>query len=844
MAAETGTKLGRYEIRSKIGAGGMGEVYRARDTQLDRDIAIKILPAELAGNQDRMRRFTQEARSAAALNHPNIATIHEIGEHEGTHFIAMEFVDGVTLREKIHREQTELRKLLRFLQHVAEGLAKAHAAGIVHRDLKPDNIMITRDGHAKILDFGLAKLIEQTPMPGSDSSEVVTAMMPQRSMPGTVMGTVGYMSPEQAQGKTKEIDQRSDIFSFGCILFEAATGKKPFEGESIIKSLHMVVYEPAPPLVELNPTAPAELQRIVRRCLAKDPDERYQSIKEVAIELKGLRRELAEGVGVNTTVPPTRSADLTSAANSSLGETHSQTEASTSLSGRASSAEYFLSAIKRHKVAAAIVIVLLIAGGVGLGLFLRARNTNEKSTISSIAVMPFVNTSGNQDVEYLSDGITDTLIAKLSQLPNLNVKARSSVFHYKGKDADAKTVGRELNVQAVLNGRVQQRGDALTLTLELVNTQTENVIWSEQYTRRQADLISLQSEIARDVVTKLRSKLSGADEQKLAKTYTNNPEAYRLYLKGTFYLSRRTAADMKRGLEYFQQAIDLDPNYAPAHVGVADSYSRFAVFGLIPTSEGYPRAKAAALRALEIDPTLADAHATLADVAANYDWDWATAEREYKRAIELNPNGAGGHASYGLHYLIPMRRFDEAVQELKRAQELEPLSLSINASFGAALTSARRYDEAITQLQKTVELDPNFVLTRWRLTFAYSIAGRHAEAIAEAKKGLEISNAPWSKSMLAGAYARAGDREGALKLIEELKQVTPPNNTAFMIGRAYAELGEKDQAFEWLNKAYEQKDWMLPKIHVEPWIEGKLWKDNIGPDPRMADLVRRMGLRP
>src|SRR6267378_2559020 len=303
MTISSGTKLGRYEIRSKIGEGGMGEVYLAEDTRLHRKVALKILPADLASNKDRIRRFEQEATAAAALNHPNIATIHEIGESEGVNFIAMEFIDGATLREKIHQEQTDLRKLLRYLQHVAEGLAKAHAAGIVHRDLKPDNIMITRDGHAKILDFGLAKLIEQQPMTGGDSSEVATAVMPQHSSPGAIMGTVGYMSPEQAQGKTKEIDQRSDIFSFGCILFEAVTGKKPFEGDSVIKSLHKVVYEPAPPITDLNPSAPPDLQRIVRRCLAKDPDERYQSIKEVAIELKELRREL-EGARIDTTVPP------------------------------------------------------------------------------------------------------------------------------------------------------------------------------------------------------------------------------------------------------------------------------------------------------------------------------------------------------------------------------------------------------------------------------------------------------------------------------------------------------------------------------------------------------------
>jgi eukaryotic-like serine/threonine-protein kinase len=356
MALTPGEKLGRYEIRSKIGAGGMGEVYLAQDTKLDRKVALKILPADLAANQDRMRRFVQEAKAAAALNHPNIATVYEIGESDGVNFIAMEFIDGVTLREKIHQERTELRKLLRFLQHAAEGLAKAHAAGIVHRDLKPDNIMITRDGHAKILDFGLAKLIEQPPVPGGDSGEAATAVMPQHSTPGVIMGTVGYMSPEQAQGKTNEIDQRSDIFSFGCILYEAVTGKKPFEGDSVVKSLHMVIYESAPSITELNPSAPSDLQRIVRRCLAKDPDERYQSIKEVAIELKELRREL-QGAGIDTTVtPPSRSETTTSTGGEGTrSQSLSPTTGTPSLSTKASSAEYVATGIKQHKLAVAFV---------------------------------------------------------------------------------------------------------------------------------------------------------------------------------------------------------------------------------------------------------------------------------------------------------------------------------------------------------------------------------------------------------------------------------------------------------------------------------------------------------
>ena len=484
-------------------------------------------------------------------------------------------------------------------------------------------------------------------------------------------------------------------------------------------------------------------------------------------------------------------------------------------------------------IAFAALAVLAVGIGWFSSLYLSRKNS---AVIQSIAVMPFVNEGGNADLEYLSDGITDTLISTLSQLPHLNVKARSSVFRYKGKETNPQTIGRELNVQAIVNGRVAQRGDQLTLTLELVNTQTENIIWSERYNRKSGDLLSLQAEIARDVSSKLKTKLSGADEQKLAKTYTTNTEAYQLYLKGNFYLSKRTATDMKRALEYFQQAIDLDPNYALAYVGLSDAYKLPATYGLVPTREGYPRAKAAAQKALQIDESLPAAHAALGDVAASYDWDWTTAEREFKRAIELDPNSGGPHLAYAFAYLCPMRRFDEAVSEAKRAQQLEPLSLSININLGAVLTTARRYDEAIVQLRNTVQLDPTVVTAHWRLALAYSCVGRHTEAIAEAKRALEIApDLAWSKNVVAQISARAGDRDTALKLIEEIKKM-PPNNTSYMIAIDYACLGDKDQAFEWLNKAYESKDWSLNRIGVEPWV------GDIGSDPRMANLLKRMNL--
>jgi serine/threonine-protein kinase len=824
-----GTRLSHYRIISKIGAGGMGEVYLAEDARLDRKVALKILPAELADHRDRMRRFTQEAKSAAALNHPNIAHIYEIGESDGLNFIAMEFIQGLTLREQIHKEQTELRKLLRFLQHAADGLARAHAAGIVHRDLKPDNIMITRDGHAKILDFGLAKLIEQQPIPRADSSEVATAVMPQYSTPGAIIGTVGYMSPEQAQGKTKEIDQRSDIFSFGCILFEAATARKPFEGDSLVKSLHRVIYEPVPSITDLNPYAPAELQRIVRRCLAKDPDERYQSIREVAIELKELRRELESG-GKETTVPSS-SGGISSAAQTI------PPDGGTSNTHPTSSAEFAVSGIKRRRLAGAITILVLIAAAAVLFLYLRAHT--DGAAIKSIAVMPFVNAGGNADLEYLSDGMTETLMSSLAQVPNLNVKARSLVFRYKGKETDPRAIGRELEVQAILNGRVVQRGADLILYLELVNAQTGNLIWSDQYTRRQADLVSLQSEIARDVSSKLRTKLSNADEQKLTKKYTEKSEAYQLYLKGRYFVNRRTADGLRKAIEYFDQAISIDPNYALAYAGLADSYLLLgipdAITGALSPQDSLPKARAAAEKALQIDDSVGEVYASLAHIKWK-ERDWAGADADFNRAITLTPNYPIGRLYHAV-YLCSLGRQDEAVKEITRAQELDPLSLPINASVVYVLYLGRQYDEAIAAGKKTLEMDAAFSLTHQRLGSAYVQKKMYQEAIAEFQQAASYSNrSPLAIISLGQGFAAAGNKVEAQKIVNELMGLSQRQYVSpYGIAVIYTALGENEEAFRWLEKSYAEGNTELVFLKIDPRL------DPLRTDPRFNDLVSRLG---
>src|SRR6266496_1374378 len=833
-----GTKLGRYEIRSKLGKGGMGEVYLAQDTKLDRKVALKILPAEVAGNQDRMNRFVQEAKAAAALNHPNIAHVYEIDEFDGQHFIAMEFIEGQTLRQCIGR-QTDLRKLLRYLQHVAEGLAKAHAAGIVHRDLKPDNIMITRDGHAKILDFGLAKLVEpqgQKPdREGGPSSQTATAVTALHSTPGIIRGTAGYMSPEQAQGRTKEVDHRSDIFSFGCILYEAAAGRKAFEGRDTLDSLHKIVYAPTPLIKETNAAAPDQLQRIVRHCLAKDPEERYQTIKDVVIELKDVRREL-EGAGVDTTVPPLTGSMtmIPVGAESDVRQVFSATTSTppASLSTRASSAEYIFTRIKQHKLAAIISLVVLVIGIVGIAAYLRARNT--EVAIESIAVLPFVNTSGDANTDYLSDGITESLINSFSQIPALRVVPRSTVFRYKGQQLDPQEIGRKLGVRAVLTGRVVQHGEMVNIQTELIDVDKESQLWGEQYNRGISDLQAVQSDISKVISAKLRLKLTGEEQQQLTKRYSPPPEAYQAYLKGRYYFFQHKEESHKKAIDSFNQAIKLDPNYAQAYAGLASVYTEISSSYLPPT-EAMPQAKEAVQRALILDGSLAEAHVALAEVHWWGDWDFPAAEQEFKRAIELSPNEPTVYVEYA-NFLARLGRSNEAIALSNRALQLDSVSPFINANVASIFYFAHQYDRVIEQANKMLDMDHNSTQAHAWLGYGFLQKGLYEQAIPEMQKAFDPQSGD-GLAQLGYAYAVAGRKSEALKALAELQALSSRKySSPVRIARIYVGLGDKERAFEWLEKGYAGRSDHLTQLKTDPTF------DSLRSDPRFADLVRRVGL--
>jgi eukaryotic-like serine/threonine-protein kinase len=830
--------ISHYRIVSKIGEGGMGEVYLAQDSKLDRRVALKILPGDVATDQTRMRRFIQEAKTASALNHPNIITIHEIEQIDSVNFIVTEFIEGETLRQRI-RAGMKLADILDVAIQAASALAAAHAAGIIHRDIKPENIMVRSDGYIKVLDFGLAKLTE--PRNSLSDPDLPTKPMINTDA-GTVMGTAVYMSPEQAKGA--QLDVRTDMWSLGAVLYEMVTGHVPFIGETPTETISLILQKEPPPLTRYAREVPAELERIVSKALTKNCEERYQSAKDLLIDLRNLRRKLEVDAEIGRTASPEFHGGASSRSVGGNDQGTPVTASGAAMTATAggtqtvSSVEYIVSGIKQHKLATLLTVAVLAFAAIALPFYLRSRNV-EGSSIDSIAVLPFENRSVDAETEYLSDGLAESLIYRLSQLPNLKVTPTSVAFRYKDKQADAVKAGNELGVSAVLQGRITQRGDNLTISAELIDVRGNKLLWGEQYDRKMSDLLATQREIAREIVEKLRLKVSG-EETGLAKHYTDNNEAYQLYLKGRFYWSKRTEAGMQKSLEYFQQAIEKDPSFALAYSGLADSYdllgAQDAAGGMAP-NEAFPKAEAAALKALEIDDMLAEPHVSLAHIKYYFERDWEFAEREYKRAIELNPNYAVAHQWYAI-FLMSTGRSDEALTHARRAEELDPLSLPINMTVGWVLLNARQYDQSVEQSRKTVEMDPNFVLGHHRLGLAYEQQRKYAEAIAEFKQIVNLlPGKPLGIASLAHAYALAGKHVEAQASLNELLELSKQRYVSpASIALIYAALGDKDQAFPWLDKADKAHDALLARLKVDPRF------DSLRSDARFADLVKRVGL--
>jgi len=798
-ASLIGRTLSHYRVTAAIGAGGMGEVYRATDTKLGRDVALKVLPAEMARDPNRLARFQREARAVAALNHPHIVTIFSVEQADGVHFLTMELVEGQSLDRLIPASGLPIERIVEIASSLAAALAAAHEKSIVHRDLKPANVMLTSDGRVKVLDFGLAKEIRTADM------EEATLTSDGQTQAGAVMGTPAYMSPEEVSGDV--VDHRTDIFSMGILLYEMATGQRPFQGRSTGELASAILRDTPRAITELRPNLPADLARIIRRCLEKDPRQRVQTARDVGNELREMARQSPPVEAIQTTT-----------------ELHPAPEAAPA---------HRASGISRRKIALAISAGLLVLVVAGIAILLK----NSRSTrIDSIAVLPLENRSTDPDADYISEGITESINNSLARLSGLKVIPHSVASHYKGKAIDVQKVGEELRVQAVLTGRVGQRGDNLTVGVELDDVRDGKQLWGQQYNRKLADLLAVQNEIAREVSQRLRLQLSAEDQQKLTKGSTDNPEAYQLYLKGRYYTNKLSKDGFAKGIEYINQAIALDPNYGLAYSGLAYNYIN-QIDWFMPPSEAGPKARAAAERALSIDESSGEAHLSRALVAYWYEWDWTAAEREFRRAIELNPNSFEAHGSYSW-FLAPMGRKEEAVAEAKRCVEADPLSGLANGFAGSVSVFTRQWDTAIEQLRGAIELDPNFWFNHEFLGRAYQAKGRLADAIVEYQRSIELEkdNAElWSN--LGHAYAISGKRSEAQKVLEHLNELSVRGYVApYNIAVVYAGLGENDKVFALLDQAYKSRSYYFA---VAITTDDRL--DSLRSDPRFVDLLRRIG---
>jgi eukaryotic-like serine/threonine-protein kinase len=819
--------ISHYRIISKLGEGGMGEVYLGEDTRLGRKVAIKLLLLKSVDDDHARRRLLREAQAAATLDHPNICSIHEIGDEAGTSYIVMQYIEGETLASRIKRKGLDLKEALDVATQIADALAEAHSRGIIHRDIKPQNIMLTARGQAKVLDFGLAKFLEERS--ATDTTAPTENLL---SQPGMLVGTVPYMSPEQVKGE--RVDARSDIFSFGVVLYELVGGVQPFAAESSASTITSILTRNPPPLARYSHDAPPELERIVSKALAKDPESRYQTIKDMLIDLKRLKQqfEFETELERSHSIYPDADADVTTSTRGSIATWPSRTSVATAGGRAVQTAETPGGRNKRRALwmAAGLIVAVIAAAAI---YFLVPKDS---ATIDSIAILPFANKSADPDVEYLSDGITDSIINNLSQLPGLKVIAHSSVFRFKGADTDPLVVGRELRVRALITGRVVLRGDNLSIAIELADVRNNKHLWGEQYEKKVSDLLAVQKEIAKEVSTILRSKLTGEETNRVTNLYTSNSEAYQNYLKGLYHLNKRNFEGFNKAIEYFNQAIAQDSSYAQAYSGLADCYILLTEYELIPGEGAYPKATAAAKRALEINETLPETHASLASIAQDQ-FDYGVAELQLKRAIELNTNYATAHHWYGM-LLGAMGRFPEAESELRKAQELDPLSQIINANAGWLYYVEKDYDRAIDQLRKTLDMDSNFSIGHHYLGIVYGQKGLYKEALEEFQRSESLSGGgAFNTSQSGYIYAVWGKKAEAEKTIEELKRQSRETTVSpWGIALIYTGLGDNDQALEWLNKAYDVRAFDLQYAKVDPRFE------QLRSDQRFRALLKRMGL--
>jgi eukaryotic-like serine/threonine-protein kinase len=826
LPIDPGTDIGPYKVLDSLGSGGMGEVYLARDTRLGRKIALKFLSAEYTKDEDRVRRFQQEARAASALNHPNLITIFEIGEVDSVHFISTEFIEGETLRRRLTTRRLSNAEIFDVAIQVGSALATAHAAGITHRDIKPENIMVRPDGVVKVLDFGLAKLTEASTSGESAIDPTAVTKKVVATNPGVVMGTVSYMSPEQARGAP--VDARTDIFSFGVVLYEMTAGRVPFEGSSFGDIISGIIGKRHLPLARYSPDVPQELERIVGKTLAKDREERYQSIKELLIDLKRLKQRLEVEAEFEHSSPSEWARDAVMGRRSGSGEMGSGSGdtitlgASTQSVRTTSSAEYLVSEIKRHKKATIFVLAAAVVAAVAITF------VSTRRPINSVAILPFSNQTDDAKMDSISDEITEGIINHLFELPPLRVISYGSVEQYKGRQLDPQAIGKELGVRAVMIGRISKRDDVITVNAELVDTRDKSRIWGAQEKLKFSELMLAHHRLARSVLEKLGLKLSDQQQKEL--------DAQDLYVTGRNYLNQRTPEGFSKAIEYFDKTVALDPGYALAHAGLADCYNMLATYGAKPPSEAFPLAKAEAWKALEADDSLAEAHTSLAYALFRGDWNWTESETQFKQALRLNSKSAQAYQWYA-NLLVALGRSDEAIARTQRAQELDSTSSIIRSHFGFVYFFARRYDDSIAVCQKVLELDPTYFAARRYLGQAYAQKGKYDLAISEFQRAVAANGSPLMRAELAHTYALARKKDEAQKILADLQRLSSDRYISpYHIALIYSGLGNREETFNWLEQAFQGRADYLVYLKVDPRFD---W---LHKDPRFASLVDRIGL--